>query len=54
MELITDMGAHARYVWPAYGAFVVILGALCLWVRITGSRAKAELERREAARKDKR
>lgn len=53
MELITDMGAHARYVWPAYGAFAVILGALCLWVALSGRRAKAELERRERARKDR-
>lgn len=47
MEFVTDMGAHARYVWPAYGAFAVIFGGLWLWVRVTGARAKAELEARE-------
>ncbi|WP_340108080.1 heme exporter protein CcmD [Pikeienuella sp. HZG-20] len=47
---MTDMGAHARFIWPAYGAFLVIFAALCLWVRITGLRARAELERRERAR----
>ncbi|QIE56417.1 heme exporter protein CcmD [Pikeienuella piscinae] len=54
MEIITDLGAHARFVWPAYGAFVVIFGGLLIWVRLSGARAKAELERREAARKESR
>lgn len=51
---MTDMGAHARFVWPAYGAFVVIFAGLLIWVGVTGARAKAELERREKARRKRR
>lgn len=47
MEIVTDMGEHALYIWPSYAAFIVTFGGLWLWVRITGARAKAELERRE-------
>lgn len=53
MEIVFDMGAHARFVWPAYGAFLVVFGGLFLWARITGARAKAELERRETGRERK-
>lgn len=50
MNIVTDMGAHALYVWPSYAAFVVIFGGLWLWVWRTGARAKAELEARERER----
>ncbi|MEX2517739.1 MAG: heme exporter protein CcmD [Paracoccaceae bacterium] len=53
MEFITDMGAHARYVWPAYGAFVVIFGGIVLWAGLTARRSRAELERRERERKER-
>lgn len=53
MEFITDMGAHARFVWPAYGAFIAVFGALCLWVWVTAARSRAELDRRERERKER-
>lgn len=51
MEIVTDMGAHARFIWPAYGAFVILLGGLVVWAWTTSARAKAELKRREAERR---
>lgn len=50
MEFVFDMGDHARFVWPAYAAFVVIFSGLCLWVRMSSKKARAELERQEQAR----
>lgn len=52
MEIVTDMGAHAPYVWPAYGAFALIFAVLAVWIWKTNASARSELERREAARKD--
>jgi heme exporter protein CcmD len=51
MQIVTDMGAHGAYVWPAYAAFVVILSALVLWATTSNSRARARLEVLEQARK---
>lgn len=51
MEIVTDMGAHARYVWPAYAAFAVIFAALVIWVWRSGARARAELKRLEDGRR---
>ena len=45
-----DMGAHAIYVWPAYGAAALILLGLILWVRAAGKRAEADLRSLEQAR----
>lgn len=50
MEIITDMGAHARFIWPAYAAFVVIFVGLAVWAWRGNAAAKAELEKLEAKR----
>ena len=52
MEIIWDMGAHARYVWPAYLAFVVIFAGLYVWIAGANRRAKAQLDDLES-RKDR-
>ena len=31
MAEFLDMGGYAAYVWPAYGAFALILGGLAIW-----------------------
>lgn len=51
MQIVTDMGAHAPYVWPAYGAFVVLLGGLVWWAASSNARTRARLEALEKTRK---
>lgn len=51
LTIITDMGRHAIYVWPAFGAFAAIFALLFIWVWVTGARARALLERLESQRK---
>jgi len=50
MEIIIDMGAHARFIWPCYAAFVVIFGGLAIWAWRGNTAAKAELEKLEKRR----
>ncbi len=50
MEFVFDMGAHARFIWPAYAAFLAIFAGLALWAWVTAGRARAELEKREKRR----
>ncbi|MEM7544877.1 MAG: heme exporter protein CcmD [Pseudomonadota bacterium] len=47
MEIVTDMGPHGLYIWPAYGAFVLIFAGLVVWAWRGNARAKAELARLE-------
>ena len=54
MTFVWDMGAHAPYVWLSYGAFALVFLGLVLWAARSGARARAELERREAQRKERR
>lgn len=51
MQIVTDMGAHGAYVWPSYGAFVAIFGAMILWTVIRNRRARTQLAELEARRK---
>lgn len=47
MEIVFDMGAHAPFVWPAYAAFVLIIGGLFWWVLAANARARARLSELE-------
>lgn len=51
MQIVTDMGAHAAFVWPSYAAFVVIFGALAWWAISSNAKSRARLETLEASRK---
>lgn len=46
-----DMGKHAAYVWPAWGATVLVLVALAVRAAMESLRMKRELARLEADRK---
>jgi heme exporter protein D len=39
------MGGYARYVWPAYGVAVLVLGAMLLWSVAAYRRCRREIER---------
>lgn len=43
-----DMGAYARFVWPAWGVSLVVLTALAARVALASRRWSAELKRLEA------
>ena len=47
MEIVTDMGAHGAYIWPAYAAFVVIFAALFWWAASTNAKTRKQLEEME-------
>ena len=49
-----DMGGYAAYVWPAYGAFVLILGGLALWSARRNRATRETLEEVEKARRSER
>lgn len=51
MQIVTDMGAHAIFVWPAYAAFIVLFGGLVWWAASSNARARARLETLEKSRK---
>lgn len=51
MAEFLEMGGYARYVWPAYGAFALILAGLAIWTwrrSVAARRTLAEIEAREA------
>ncbi len=48
MEIVVDMGAHGRFIWPAYAAFVVIFAGLALWIWRTNAKAREDLAKLEA------
>ena len=50
MEMVLDMGRHAAYVWPAYGAFAAIFAGLIWWVVAANARARKALEEAEQDR----
>ena len=39
------MGGYAIYVWPAYGAALIVLGGLLAWTLVGYRRRQGELER---------
>ena len=47
MEIVTDMGAHGAYIWPAYGAFVVIIAGLFWWIAAANAKTRKKLEEME-------
>ncbi|MEM7523846.1 MAG: heme exporter protein CcmD [Pseudomonadota bacterium] len=47
MEIVTDFGAHGRYIWPAYAAFAVIFIGLVVWAWRGSVKTRAGLERLE-------
>ena len=47
MEIVTDMGAHGAYIWPAYGAFTVIFVGLYWWAASSNAKARKKLEEME-------
>ena len=51
MQIVTDMGAHAPYVWPAYAAFVVLFAGLIWWAATSNTRTRDRLETLEKSRK---
>ena len=42
-----DMGKYAAFVWPAYAASAIVLGAMVAQTLAAARRWKAEAERRE-------
>lgn len=44
------MGGFGAYVWPAYGAFALILGGLAVYAAGRGKAVREELEKIEARR----
>ena len=46
-----EMGGYAAYVWPAYGAFALILGGLAVWSWRRNRAMRAALEEIEASRR---
>jgi heme exporter protein CcmD len=50
MTIVTDMGAHGLYIWPAYAAFLVIFAALIAWAWHGNAKARADLAKLESKR----
>lgn len=50
MMAFLDMGGYAAYVWPAYGAALVILGGLTIQALARYRAASRELETLQARR----
>ncbi len=50
MEIVTDMGAHGAYIWPAYGAFTVIFVGLYWWIASANAKTRKKLEEMERTR----
>jgi heme exporter protein D len=46
-----DMGKYARFVWPAWGLSLAVIGALTIQTFVHARRAARELARREEAAK---
>lgn len=53
MTFVWDMGPHGLYIWPAYAAFALVFLGLALWAGRSAARARAELERRERMREER-
>ena len=47
MEIVTDMGAHGVYIWPAYGAFALIFAGLYWWIASANAKTRRKLEEME-------
>lgn len=43
-----ELGPNAAFVWAAYGAVTLVLGALLLWLMADGVRQRRRLDRLEA------
>jgi heme exporter protein D len=43
-----DLGPNAVFVWAAYGAVAIVLGALVLWLHVDGRRQRRKLNRLDA------
>lgn len=50
MEIVTDMGAHGAYIWPAYAAFAAIFVGLYWWIASANARTRKKLEEMERKR----
>ena len=50
MEIVTDMGAHGRFIWPAYAAFVLIFAGLVIWAWRGNAKARENLTKLEGKR----
>ena len=46
-----DMGGYARFVWPAWGLAVIVLGGLLIDSVVTYRRRRRELDAAEARRR---
>jgi heme exporter protein D len=54
MQLLPDLGPHAVFIWLAYGAVALVIGALTLWIVSDDRRQRrriAELEARGVRRR---
>ena len=52
-----DLGKHAAFIWASYGAVLVVVSGLLLWLWLDGRRhraALADLERRGVRRRSAR
>jgi heme exporter protein D len=43
MDLGIDLGAHASFIWSAYGVVVLVIGALIAWLVIDGREQERRL-----------
>lgn len=48
MSLALDMGPHAAFIWTAYAAVALGIGALIAWVIVDGRRQRRALKALEA------
>ena len=48
MAAIMDLGPHAGFIWSSYGAVVLVVGALIIWVVADGRRQRTLLAELEA------
>lgn len=51
LDTFLAMGGYAQYVWPAYGAALLVLGGLLAWSLGAYRRRQRELERLQQAQK---
>ncbi len=54
MTLLPDLGPHAGFIWAAYGAVALVVGALIVWIVSDDRRQRrriAELEARGVRRR---
>ncbi len=57
MNALMDLGPHAGFIWAAYGAAALVLGALTVWIQFDARRQRqllADLEAKGITRRSAR